>query len=142
MNLEFFFSVAGLLAMAGWLMLLASPLLPKWSDNIAGRFVPILLSVGYVVLAVFFSPAADGGFGNLKDLLLLFSQEEAMLAMWIHVLAFDLLIGAWICRTARRENLNFWLIVPCLVFTFLFGPAGFLAFSLLRKFAPARAASK
>ncbi len=132
MNLELCFSVAGVLAMAGWLTLLVSPLTPKWSDNIAGRFVPALLSVGYVIIAVFLSRGAEGGFGSLGEIVELFSHEEALLALWVHVLAFDLLIGAWICRTARLEDLNFWLVIPCLLLTFLFGPAGFLAFSLLR----------
>ncbi|MCF6234348.1 MAG: DUF4281 domain-containing protein [Rhodobacteraceae bacterium] len=50
----------------------------------------------------------------------------------MHFLAFDLLVGAWICRTARREGVTFWLVIPCLPLTFLFGPAGFLAFALVR----------
>lgn len=132
MDLELFFSVAGMLAMAGWLTLLASPLIPEWSDRIAGLIIPIVLSLGYVVLALFLTPAGDGGFGSLADVTTLFARPEAMLAGWVHFLAFDLLIGAWICRTARREHLNFWLVVPCLPITFLFGPAGFLMFSMVR----------
>jgi len=132
MNLEIFFSVASVLAMAGWLALLASPFIPQWSDKIAGLIVPILLSAGYVILSFFFSPGGEGGFGSLADVAKLFARQEALLAGWVHFLAFDLLIGAWICRVARREKLNFWLVIPCLGLTFLLGPAGFLAFSLLR----------
>ena len=54
------------------------------------------------------------------------------MAGWIHFLAFDLLIGAWICRQARREYISFWLVLLTLPMTFLYGPAGFLAFSALR----------
>ncbi len=118
--------------MLGWLMLLASPLIPVWSDRIAGLLVPLLLSAGYVVLVASFSSGGDGGFGNLADVAILFSSQEAALAGWVHFLAFDLLIGAWVCRTARREYLNFWLVAPILMLTFLFGPAGYLAFFLLR----------
>lgn len=132
MNLELVFSLAGVLAMVGWLMLLASPFIPIWSDRIAGLIIPILLSAGYVILSIFFSSGGDGGFGTLADVAKLFSHEETLLAGWIHFLAFDLLIGAWECRTARRERLNHWLVVPCLLLTFMLGPAGFLAFSLLR----------
>ena len=42
--------------------------------------------------------------------------------------------GSWqtVTRTARAEGISHWLVLPCLVLTFLFGPAGFLAFTLLR----------
>ncbi len=132
MNLELLFSAAGVLAMVGWLVLLASPFIPEWSDKIAGRIIPIALSIGYVVLSVFFSSEGDGGFGSLADVAQLFSHQEALLAGWVHFLAFDLFVGAWICKTARQEQLSFWLVIPCLPLTFLFGPAGFLAFSLAR----------
>lgn len=132
MDLELLFSLAGVLAMAGWVTLLASPLIPFWSDRISGLFIPLLLSAGYVMLVVFFPSTGDGGFGSLAEVMALFSHPNAMLAGWVHFLAFDLLIGAWICRTARRESVRFWLVVPCLPLTFLFGPVGFLVFSLLR----------
>ena len=140
MNYELFFSMAGVLAMVGWLVLLASPLIPQWSDRISGFLIPSVLSAGYVVLAVFFPSDGDGGFGSLDAVMTLFSQPSAMLAGWIHYLAFDLLIGAWICRTARHDGLTFWLVAPCLPLTFLFGPAGFLAFSIVRAIAKLKAA--
>lgn len=132
MDLELIFSLSGLLAMAGWAVLLASPLIPVWSDRIAGLIIPIVLSVGYVGLIILFPATGDGGFNSLAEVIALFSQPNAMLAGWIHYLAFDLLIGAWICRTARLKSMRFWLVIPCLPLTFLFGPAGFVAFSLLR----------
>jgi len=134
MNLELIFSLAGLLSMLGWLILLASPKIPTWSDKIAGLIIPICLSLGYMVLLVLSIPSEGGGFGSLAEVAELFSHEESLLAGWIHFLAFDLLIGAWICRTARREKVKFWFVLPCLPLTFLFGPAGYLAFSLVRYF--------
>jgi len=139
MDLEVIFSCAGILAMSGWLVLLAAPLIPKWSDRIAGYVVPILLSLGYVILILFFPSGDAGGFGSLAEVIDLFADPRAMMAGWVHYLAFDLLIGAWMCRTARRDGLSFWLVAPCLPLTFLFGPAGYLAFSVVRIFAPAKA---
>ena len=40
--------------------------------------------------------------------------------------------GAWIARRAVEEGVGFALVAPCLLLTFLFGPAGYLAFSALR----------
>ncbi len=131
MNFEIFFSIAGIVAMMGWLLLLASPLIPTWSDRIAGTIPPIVLSLGYVALLVMPS-VGGGGFGTLADVMELFSSQQAALAGWVHFLAFDLFIGAWVCRTARAEGVRFWFVAPCLPLIFLFGPAGFLAFQVMR----------
>ncbi|MCK0166754.1 ABA4-like family protein [Jannaschia sp. S6380] len=106
MNHELIFSLAGLMAMAGWAALLLSPLIPVWSDRIAGFAVPGILSAGYVVI-LFAFPAPSGGFGSFADVRELFSHADALIAGWIHFLAFDLLIGAWICRRGRQEGLPF-----------------------------------
>jgi len=135
MNLETLFSASGVLAMAGWIILLTSPFFPQWSDRIAGLIIPLMLSSGYVTLIVFFPSEDGGGFGSLADVVELFSHPNAVMAGWVHFLAFDLLVGAWICRTARGTGMRFWMVVPCLPLTFLFGPAGFFAFSLVRLFA-------
>jgi hypothetical protein len=132
MDYELLFSLAGLVAMGGWLALLLSPLMPTWSDRIAGLLVPVVLSVGYTVLLVFFPAQNGGGFGSLAEVMQLFSSSSAMLAGWVHFLAFDLFVGAWICRKARQEGISFWMILPSLPATFLFGPAGFLLFTVIR----------
>lgn len=134
MNLELVFSVSGVLSMAGWLLLLAFPLIPEWSNRIAGLIIPLVLSAGYIALVVLFSSGAEGGYGSLADVSTLFSRPEALLAAWVHFLAFDLLIGNWMCKTARAENIKYYLVLPCLPLTFLFGPAGFVLFSLVRQF--------
>ena len=134
MNLELVFSESGVLSMAGWLLLLAFPLIPEWSNRIAGLIIPLVLSAGYIALVVLFSSGAEGGYGSLADVSTLFSRPEALLAAWVHFLAFDLLIGNWMCKTARAENIKYYLVLPCLPLTFLFGPAGFILFSLVRQF--------
>ncbi|MEQ8406765.1 MAG: ABA4-like family protein [Gammaproteobacteria bacterium] len=132
LNVELVFSLAGLLAMAGWVTLLLSPLSPVWSDRIAGLIVPVLLSGGYVMLIVLYPSGDGGGFATFAEVTELFADQNALLAGWVHFLAFDLLVGAWICRTARREKIKHWAVVPCLPFTFMFGPAGYLLFSGVR----------
>lgn len=132
MDFELVFSVAGLLAMMGWLLLLFSPLIPKASNLIAGFLVPIVLSLGYVLLLIFFPAESGGGFGSFAEVTQLFTSPNALLAGWIHFLAFDLVVGAWICRDARENEIRFWMIVPCLPITFLFGPAGFLLYTIIR----------
>lgn len=127
MESELLFSLVGILSMLGWLSLLLSPVRPTWSDRIAGIAVPALLALVYVaVLAV--SPTSEGGFGTFAEVVTLFADPGAVMAGWIHFLAFDLVVGAWICRTARAESIGFGWVVPCLPVTFLLGPLGYLLF--------------
>ena len=130
--MEQLFSLSGVPALIGWASLLASPLIPRISQIIAGIVSPALLSVAYAALVLGFWKSASGGFNSLADVSLLFQTPQILLAGWVHYLAFDLFIGAWIVRTARAEGLSFIFVVPLLPLTLLFGPAGFLAFTAIR----------
>ncbi len=133
------FQLTGPLAMLGWLALVLSPLAPRVSDAVAALAIPALLSVGYTGLILVHWSDAPGGFDSLANVMALFTHPAVALAGWMHYLAFDLFVGAWITRTARAEGINHLLILPCLALTFLFGPAGFLAFTALRTAFGARA---
>ena len=141
------FQLSGPLAMAGWLALAASPLAPRLTGLAAGLVIPAILSLGYTALILANWSGAEGGFGSLADVMLLFTNPAVALAGWLHYLAFDLFVGAWEVRTARRQRIPHLLVLPCLVLTFLFGPIGLLAFLALRlvhgRFAtlPSRAAA-
>jgi hypothetical protein len=50
----------------------------------------------------------------------------------VHYLAFDLFIGSWQARDATRAGVPHWLLLPCLLLTFLFGPIGLLAYLAVR----------
>ena len=132
MSNEAVFGAVNMLALAGWLALVVSWRLRGWAERIAALVVPLQLAVAYTALVLAFWSRAPGGFGSLGEVMALFTSPEIALAGWIHYLAFDLLVGAWEARTARREGIAFLLLLPCLAFTFLFGPAGFLLFNALR----------
>src|SRR5262245_54567898 len=124
MNADMIFGLGNLVAVAGWLAPLASPFLPRLADGIAGLVIPAVLSVAYSGLTLAFWFSAEGGFDSLDNVAALFRTRELLLAGWLHYLAFDLFVGAWIVRTARAASVPFLLVAPCLVLTFLFGPAG------------------
>lgn len=132
MSPDAIFQVANMTALSGWLLLLASPFIPRVAQWGAGIVIPLVLSIAYTGLILAFWSRAEGGFDSLANVMALFKTPEIALAGWLHYLAFDLFIGAWEVRTARRERLPFLLVVPCLIATFLFGPAGLLAFLTLR----------
>ena len=56
----------------------------------------------------------------------------ALTAGWVHYLAFDLFVGGWIATRAAETGMHHALLVPVLLLTFLFGPAGLLLFALLK----------
>jgi hypothetical protein len=126
------FQITNPLALLGWMALALSPLAPRAALAVAGVAIPLLLSVAYAGLVLAFWSGAPGGFGTLADVQLLFTDPNIALAGWVHYLAFDLFVAAWATRTAREEGIPHLFLLPCLVLTFLFGPAGFLAFTALR----------
>jgi hypothetical protein len=127
------FGVANLVALSGWAALalgivLRSPVL----QSVAGTAVPVSLSVGYTALIAVHWRGAGGGFGSLADVATLFQSPWMLLAGWIHYLAFDLFVGAWIAGDAEARGLPRSLLVPVLPAVFLFGPAGLLLWLGLR----------
>lgn len=94
--------------------------------------IPLLLALVYLWLIATTFGRTPGGFGSLAQVSLLFQNPRALLAGWIHYLAFDLFVGSWEVRDARRAGVRHLLVVPCLVLTFLFGPVGLLLYFILR----------
>lgn len=135
MKAEQIFTIANSIALIGWLLI---AILPRWKVTkavVLSGGVPLLLAVGYTVLVILFFGNAEGGFDSLPNVMKLFTNEWAVLAGWIHYLAFDLFIGSWEVRDAERRGISHFLVIPCLVFTFLLGPVGLLGYSILRRFA-------
>jgi hypothetical protein len=132
MTPETLFMIANPLALMGWLALAIAPLAPRLIDLFAGWVLPGLLSLGYAVLMLVHFADAPGGFQTLTDVQALFTDSDVALAGWAHYLAFDLFIGAWILRDARREGFAHWSVLPILPFVFLVGPAGFVAYVALK----------
>jgi hypothetical protein len=131
MDVELVFSMAGFLAMAGWILLLILPRHPT-VQIVSGIVIPLALSIGYLILIAQHLRGAEGGFGSLNDVAALFQKRELLLAGWIHYLAFDLFIGAWETRDARRHGIPHLVVVPCLIMTFMLGPIGLLFYFAIR----------
>lgn len=129
---ETLFSAANTLALLGWVALLALPFRREANWWLAGTTIPALLASLYLVLLAVHAPGAEGGFSSLAGVAALFRTEGVLLAGWVHYLAFDLFIGAWICRRAAAEGISPWIARLCLPPTFLAGPAGLLLFLGLR----------
>jgi len=127
------FSLAGSLATLQWLLLI---ILPKWRVTlwlIRYPMVPIVLSAIYCIYITGFFSISGGGYKSLQQVRTLFANDNLLLAGWVHYLAFDLLIGFAIIRSSQEKTISHWLVIPCLVLTFMFGPLGFLLYQIIKK---------
>ena len=129
------FSIANMTAMPMWLLMI---ILPKWKITgylIDYKIIPILLSAVYLFYIVQSISGGSGlDFGSLESVMAMFTKEDAVLAGWVHYLAFDLLIGMWIVNQNKTLKIHQILIAICLFGTFMLGPVGFLLFMILRTF--------
>ncbi len=133
MNADQLFLFANYAVLPAWLLLAALPHYKLTQVIVHAVWIPLLLGPLYI-WALFFGEAAPegAGFGTLAGVMLLFTSKTAVLGGWVHYLVFDLFIGAWIVRDARRQSINHWLTVPLLFLTLMAGPAGLMAYLLLR----------
>jgi hypothetical protein len=131
MSAETVFSIANATALIVWIGLL---LLPgrRWVNQIVVGIVAALLAVAYIAIIGPRWLSSPGGFSSLAGVATLFANPWLLLAGWIHYLAFDLLIGSWEARDSRQLGIPHLLVMPCLILTFLFGPAGWLLYMAVR----------
>ena len=119
------FQIANTFALLCWIALIVQP---KRVAPMARFIVPSGLAVLYI-WALATAPAnPDAGFGSLREVKALFTQDRAVLAGWVHYLAFDFFVGCWMTMDAGDRGISHLVVVPCLLLTFLFGPAGLLLY--------------
>lgn len=126
------FGIVGMLAMPMWLLMI---FVPKWKGTqflLQYKIVPMMLSLVYAwYIAISLTQGTAFDFSSLASVMELFTKEDAVLAGWVHYLAFDLLVGMWILEKNKTEGIHQILMAPCLFFTFMFGPIGWLLFTIL-----------
>lgn len=123
--------------LGAWALLAA---LPHWRLTqwiVHSIALPLLLAFLYAYLV-----SAHALFGQgmpldprleaLPRALHYFFAPETPVAAFVHLMLFDLFIGAWEVRDAKRRRLPHLLVVPCLLLTLLAGPLGLLLYLALR----------
>jgi len=132
MTAEQIFSITNATAVVGWILLAVLPRRRWVTHVVAGAALPACFAVLYIAIVIAVFPRAEGSFSTLAGVRQLFSNPWLLLAGWLHYLAFDLLIGSWEARDSVERGVPRWLLVPCLFLTLMFGPAGWLAYRLVR----------
>jgi hypothetical protein len=131
MTLEMGFWIAQAVSLTGWVALLVRP--GPGSVRVA-RWAAALLAVGYLIL--FLANAREAAVlardYSLSGVAAFFSVRELILVGWVHILAFDLMVGSWEAEEAERTGMRRGAVVLCLVLTFMLEPVGLLLFLVLR----------
>ena len=83
-----------------------------------------------MVLVLRYFAGATGNFASIDGVRSLFADDWALLAGWVHYLAFDLMIGAYLANRLDRAGIDRVIQAFVLPLVFLFGPLG-LIFGLL-----------
>ena len=132
------FKIASAISILGWILLFGYPLWPLAARTLVFTIAVAMLCVLYVWL-VFFAKRHDGpgskvkgGFSSLGGVINLFKSPRVVLAGWVHFLAFDLMVGLFIVTDAARLGIAHWWLIPALLLTLMFGPAGLLLYLAMR----------
>ncbi len=130
MTPDILFSHVGTAAMVGWSLLILGPRRFKWFNAIPLWIIPTGLSGVYVALIFSRFSGTGGGFDSLANVATLLADDWALLAAWVHFLAFDLFIGAIIAARMDKIGVGRLVQAPILIATFMLGPLGFLIAAL------------
>lgn len=134
MSPDFLFLLCNNGILPAWLLLVFAPSW-NWTERlIHAVWIPGLLGIvyGFAIAQGLSGGPEEGGFGSLAGVMALFTHPWAALGGWIHYLVFDLFVGAWEVRDARRRGIAHGWVVPCLGLTLMLGPLGLLAYLTLR----------
>ena len=134
MSASSIFSFGNSFVLLGWILLV---FLPDWKYTQA-----VILNGIVVFLAILYSYLIGrdigsfdpNSFSTLANVKILFQNDDAVAAGWLHYLAFDLFVGAYIVRNSRKLEISRWIYTPILPFAFMFGPVGYLLYFLAKSF--------
>lgn len=70
-----------------------------------------------------------------------FKEEAGVFIGWVHYIVFDALVARWIVLDSIHERQvstlgHVCMVIPCVFFTLMAGPMGFLMYLLLRNIIP------
>ena len=136
MNLDTIYLTLNGAVMPAWLLLAIAP---RWVGTrvlVHSFAYPVVYGICYftfLLAALVFGYADENaGMSSINEVSALFSHPVGVLTGWTHYLVFDLFVGAWISRDAIERGVRYWLVVPCLFFTLMFGPVGLLLYFFVR----------
>ena len=129
------FSIFNSLVIIFWAFLIFIPKNKFTKVIVNYPYIPIIFSFGYLFFLVQVPDIFKADFSSLYGVLNLFKNStlESAAAGWIHYLAFDFWMGAWILKNSQKINIPHYIILFPLIFTFILGPFGILIYFIFSK---------
>jgi len=134
MKPKLLFSLASNVAIIPWILMV---FVPRWKGTrwvVNSLLFVVAFAAAYVtrLFATFsLENFAGGGLAEIREL---FADDYALLAGWLHYLAFDLFVGTWVFNDSKKRGIHHLLVAPCLFFTLMTGPFGLLPYLVIRYF--------
>lgn len=140
MTPETAFSLANLVVLPQWVLMVVAP---RWRvTQVLFQWLPIPMVLAVLYIYYLFNVTLTNGrgfdvqaFSTLAGVQSLFTgAKEAVLAGWIHYLAFDLVAGSYILRDGQARAIHHGWLIPGMLLCFMLGPSGLLFYGLVRLF--------
>jgi Domain of unknown function (DUF4281) len=116
MNFNLVFAVSNAAAMAGWIALIFLPRWPLMAKFLRNGLIAGLSLLYAVLVFVYFFRVQGGGFNSIAAVRALFMSDPVLVA-----------------AEADKVRMSRLLQAPILLLTFMFGPAGYFAFLVMRQ---------
>jgi len=128
------FDASFLLVAPFWLLMIV---LPDWRVTrtvIGSPWIAAPAAALYLALVLPGLPGVLGAVASpsLEAIAPMLGTPEGATVAWVHFLAFDLFVGRWVYLDARARGVTPWITSPLLFLTLMLGPAGLLAYLLVR----------
>ncbi len=137
------FGFVNIVAIIGWLLIVAGPRGPKTLALVLYLGVGLLCFSYLAMIVSMHAGWIDAGRlpgtpppnfldYNIAGLRNLFMSDGGLVMGWTHYLAFDLFVGQWIAKDADNKGFHRLVQVPFLLLTFLAGPVGLFLWLVVR----------
>tara|TARA_B100000676_G_scaffold293952_1_gene331339 strand:+ start:917 stop:1390 length:474 start_codon:yes stop_codon:yes gene_type:complete len=123
-----------------WLMLIFLPN-SKLGSILVSSIFPIFILSGAYIYIFYKSFLGSYDFINnftlylgIRDLSVLFSNQEFLIIFWIHFLAINLFCGSWMSRDGSKLLISKYIMFFPLLTTYFVGPLGIFIYWIIRIF--------
>jgi len=133
LTIENLIIIANYIVLPQWILMI---FLLKWNWTqklIESYLIPFLLGALYFYFFLLVLPKFRDGYSMLTFLRILFSGRKVFLVLWLHILIFDLLVGAWVCQDAIKSSIAWYARMFTLILILFTGPLGFLFYQGILK---------
>ncbi len=133
MTADKLFQLSSLVSGIGWIIILVVSPYRKNFDKFVLGIVVVMIAALYTWMNMSnFDPSVFKSFSTLKGVSGLFQNDDLLLACWLHILAFDLVVGVWIKKNAVKHGISHAATLPALILCIPFAPFGFIIYIVTR----------